>query len=261
MLKKVLKKVPGLGTQVKKWEKGRQIKTLRSDLHKTPPVLIYQFGKVGSSTLNGSISKQYDGVVMATHNIENGFDWRTDILNEEFQKHKMPMKILSPIREPIGRNLSAFFENFERIVGTKYEESQHSEEELMELFLQHPGNNFPITFFDNHIYKHFGIDVYQSPFPDEGYTYFKKDGIDLLVMRHDLKTPIKNKIIGNFIGNSSFKILGNRNVTAKKKYAEDYTKMQQLNFPENYIEKMLNNKFAQHFYLKDVGALRQKWIR
>ena len=256
---KTLTSLPIIGKPFADWNHRRHMKIFAEWLHKTPPVFIYQSGKVGSSTLRRSIRPQYEGAVIADHNLENGFHWHTDVLCEEYQKQKFPMKVITPIREPIGRNISAFFQNFERFTGVKFEESQHSMEELTQFFFDNVGHSFPITFFDNHIHKHFDIDVYATPFPKENYALYEKGDITLLVLKYDLDGALKNQIIGDFIGNKSFRIEENRNVSAKKPYASAYVEMQKRSLPKWYLDKMLNNKYMQHFYEKDIEQLRNKW--
>lgn len=256
---KTITNLPLVGKPIANWNHRRHMKQFAKALHKIPPVFIYQTGKVGSSTLRRSIRPQYDGKVIADHNLEKGFHWHTDVLCEEYMKHKIPMKVITPIREPISRNVSAFFQNFERFTGAKFEDNQFSMDELMVFFLKNVGHSFPMTFFDNHIQKHFDIDVYATPFPKEDYAFYEKGDIKLLVFKHDLDTALKNRIIGEFIGNTSFKIEENRNVSAQKPYASMYTEMQKRSLPKGYLDEMLDNKYVRHFYEKDIKSLRNKW--
>lgn len=256
---KLITSLPFIGKKIAASRQQRQLKLYRKKLHDIPPVFIYQQGKVGSSTLRRSIRKYYDGAVMAAHNIENGFDWTVDVLNEEVKKQPIPIKIITPIREPISRNLSAFFQNFERFAGVKFEDSRHSVQELMDIFFEKVGHEFPINFLDLHIYKHFGIDAYETPFPNEDYVFLKKGDVELLIMKYDIDETVKNKIIGDLINNKSFKIDENRNVSSSKKYASVYKEIQNISLPKWYIDKMLNNKYMRHFYSKEIKGIADKW--
>ena len=134
--------------------------------------------------------------------------------------------------------------------------------EIREAFLNYfekVGHDFPINFLDLHILKHFGIDAYQTPFPDEDYVLLKKGNVELLIMKYDIDSSIKNKIIGDLINNKSFKIDENRNVSSSKKYAAVYKEMQTISFPKWYIDKMLNNKYMKHFYSKEIEEIASKW--
>ena len=43
--------------------------------------------------------------------------FRVRTLYGEYKKDKIPIKIISLVREPISRNISAFFQGFEKHVG------------------------------------------------------------------------------------------------------------------------------------------------
>ena len=99
----------------------RALKLLRDkvffkrDLKSDIPVLVYQMGKVGSSSVTNSLLRHYSGIVLQAHYFNsNHKDWRVGRLYRWVIEEDNPLRIISLTREPIGRNVSAFFQNFEK---------------------------------------------------------------------------------------------------------------------------------------------------
>ena len=141
----------------------------RYRIQRATPVLIYQMGKVGSSSIYRSLCRQYDGVVGHTH--VSAPAHATPLVRLIFEwtvANSQPLKVISLTREPVGRNVSSFFQNFELFTGLPYEEAKFSIEQLREIFLETFTHDAPLTWFDRHILKTFGIDVYSKPFPENG---------------------------------------------------------------------------------------------
>ena len=104
----------------------------------------------------------------------------------------------------------------------------------------------------------FGIDVYDIPFPEEGFFITENENIDLLVMRHDIKDSQKEKLIKKFLGINNF-TLSNTNIGDEKDYSSTYNKFKTLSIPDDYLDKMLNSKYTKHFFLNDIDTIRNKW--
>jgi hypothetical protein len=154
------------------------------------PIIIYQMGKVGSSSVMKSLQKRAIWPLFHAHfllKIANNRSFYNpkvyEILhlkrNEERQVRlgeflykklivpKKQLKIISLTREPIGRNIAAFFQNFERETGKKYELSNFTPQELMDIFVNYYPHSIPLDWFDNYFKPFLGIDVYEYPFPKE----------------------------------------------------------------------------------------------
>jgi len=230
-------------------------------LRRATPVLVYQMGKVGSYSIYQSLLKQYPGVVLHSHNF---------LLNhEQLQLRHLyywailkaqPLKVISLTREPIGRNVSAFFENFERDTGVPYANASFSIEELKEIFLSKYRHKIPLRWFDNNILENFGIDVYSTPFPENGIQTYSHNNIMLLVMRSEINDCEKIKAIGDFLGLERF-TLQNTNKGDEKDYSLTYKAFKnEVKFPPSYIGEMCESKYFNHFYGKDViMEVRKKW--
>lgn len=204
--------------------------SLRSNV---TPVLIYQMGKVGSCSLYCSLIS-YVPVVIHCHRWEEDYpDWRVRQLYKmiSLEKKQLPLKIISLTREPISRNISDFFQMFEHRTGVPYAQHNFSLEELIEKFFSYHPHHKHSSWFEQKILNVFGIDVYETPFPESGIATYKNGKIELLVMRSEISDEKKIKAVEKFLVIINFK-LNNTNIGAQKEYAETYKLFKEKsNFP------------------------------
>jgi len=230
---------------------------LRNDI----PVLIYQMGKVASKSVFKSLSHQYSGVVLHAHYFNsNHADWRIRRLYHWVIEEAMPLNVISLTREPIGRNVSAFFQNFERDTGVPYNDANFSHEELKTIFLTKFKHEIPLKWFDKNINENFGIDVYANSFPKCGYAEYSHKNIRLLVMRSEIGDNEKVKVLRDFLKLTEFQII-NRNISEEKEYALGYKDFRKnVKLPCDYIDKMCKSKYFKYFYDEDdINAVRKNW--
>jgi hypothetical protein len=226
------------------------------------PLLIYQMGKVGSHSIYYSLKKVYPGLVLHNHTFSfDDRDWRVRKLHHHCVVKKKPLNIISLTREPIGRNISAFFHNFKRDTGVSYLKSNFSLEELKRLFLDNYNHDIPLDWFDKHIKSEFGIDVYEKPFPLIGWATYTHKNARLLVIRSEIEDSAKISAIKKFLDLPIFE-LKRKNVGENKLYAETYQAFKnKIHLPSEYVNKMCDSKYISHFYTKNfVDSLRQKWV-
>lgn len=240
----------------------------------TNPVLIYQMGKVASSSVYSSLKSNTDFDVFHVHrlnpknvakvrdlhprSISNVDEQGLYLYRNLFENPKIPLKLISLVREPIGRNISAFFQNL-------YYFDSHKDIEKIDLLIQnfidsYP-HNTPLEWFDVELHSTTGIDVYQHDFPfEQGYQVIDFPPFHLLVMRHDLDDRLKENFIANFLGLKSFK-LTRANEASLKGYSEAYSKfIASIKIPEDYAKELLCSKYSQHFYsLEERRTIYEKW--
>jgi len=229
---------------------------------KATPVLVYQMGKVGSSSIYHPLKKVYTGIVAHTHQFnQNAWYWNVRKLHElYYNRGQTSFKIISLIREPIGRNVSEFFHRSLEYAKTDFKDPNIDVAEVMRLFLNNLDHDFPLDWFDNNFKKHFDIDVYEKPFPKRGYDFFEKENVQILLLKHDLSDNLKEQLINQFLGIDNFKVQV-RNVGDQKVYKAAYKKFKaEASMPESYLTKMLTSKYFQHFYNHDnAQKVRAVW--
>lgn len=233
----------------------------RRDIGREVPVLVYQMGKVGSSSVYRSLSSQYAGVVGHSH-VFRADHHRPLVrrLYDHVMVNSQPLKVISLTREPVGRNVSAFFQNFEQFTGVPFQQSEFSVEELRDIFLQNYPHRIPLTWFDNNILSNFGIDVFSTPFRSNGIGRYHNRNIDLLVLRLEMTDEEKVAAIQDFLELDHFELI-NINLGAKKLYSQAYNEFRsRIKLPLEYLEKMYSSNYFQHFYGKEQRqALIDRW--
>jgi len=248
---------------------------------------VYTPAKVGSSSIYYSLVSQYSGIVTKGHNFFQKIDQEYDVggaprsLNPskrvkvwssqivQLYKHSIIKKkklfVITSIRDPFSRNMSAFFDNFERDVGIPFNQSTFGLNELKDKFLScNTGGNYHfwiLDWFEDHINNHFGIDVYSKLFPKNGYCHYTNKNIELLVIKLEIPNEMKEKAIKEVIGLKSFQLNVKANIGKQKEYAEVYRDFKsKMKFPNDYLEKITKSKFLNHFYSKDeINAMIKRW--
>ena len=239
-------------------------------LNKATPIFVCQMGKVGSRSIVDSLEKYYPGVVLHGHLVRK-MDWQAQYILE-WVHHGNPLKIISPVRDPISRNISAFFHFIEGRIGHASDRSNLPITKLVELFISNDStneddnnkammaHNLPLDWFDNNIKNHFGIDVFSTPFPSSKFATYSYNNTELLVLRIDIADKKKEELIQNFIDFPSFK-LKNTNIGASKGYSSKYKEFKNnAKLPEDYLDKMCKSKYFSHFYTDvEINTIRNQW--
>jgi len=173
--------------------------------YKGSPLLIYQMGKVGSTTVQASLrSLELDMPIYHTHILTKERISETELKRKKFFRTerysylKRPWlnqfllkqiessssakkwKIVTLTRDPIARNISTFFENLEIKVTNSAEEYEIKSDyydikpiivnldniqKLSDLYFDRLNHDTPLVFFDRELKSVFGVDVFASEFP------------------------------------------------------------------------------------------------
>jgi hypothetical protein len=230
-------------------------------LRHATPTLIYQMGKVGSKSIYHSLSKSYPGIVLHVHDFSPAHeDWRVRRLHRWAHAKERPINLISLVREPIGRNISAFFENFMTCTGVPYEQANFSLDQLKDIFLANYRHEIPMGWFDKRILRDFGIDVYATPFPECGFATYSRGKVRLLVMRSELTDRDKAEVIQHFLGLPDFQLF-NVNIGEDKLYAETYRQFKEnVKLPRDYVARLCASRYFVHFYSQDViDRMKKRW--
>jgi len=246
------------------------------------PVLIYQMGKVGSSALEKSIegsihlhdlmsisaSKQISPVRAQLHKPKTNYVKRLlkRAIMINMLKRKQHVRIISLVREPIGRNISMLFQSLPFWVADKYlkdDSAVRSERPqlLHEAFEEHVNHHYPLEWFDNEIKALTGIDVFIHPFDHElGYQTYQKGNFSLMVIRTD-KLDQSQQAISEFLQQDIQ--VTHDNQSENKWYsplATEFKSSYQLK-PE-FVEDMLSSKLAMHFFTSsEIDNIKNKYTQ
>jgi hypothetical protein len=268
------------------WKRRQYRKMVRKVVRgPRPAVLVYTMSKVASTAVTEAL-RSIEGLrVFQIHFIcpdsvnrlrqsvlEKGFtklepqlEYIEDVshaLTEELIKPGHRVKVIALVREPVGRNISYYFQALDDIWQTP---SAHRNVELERLVAEYHdriNHQRAINWFDNEFKPVLGIDVYAHPFPrDKGFLRITSGPYEVLLMRHDLDDRLKEKCLAELIGVPAVSLTP-KNVGTQKVYSSTYTEfLKRIRLSEDYVDRMLGSKYARHFYsAEELARLRAKWL-
>lgn len=181
------------------------------------------------------------------------------------------IKIISGVREPVSRNVSMFFQElyswiFRYMTGfpdkKTWESSNRSEgiEFLHEAYRLSYDHRYGIDWFDNEFRKVTGVDVYKHEFDKEkGFTIIKDGKYSIFIYRIENLASLSTEL-SRFLGMDIQ--IDCSNSGNKKWYSDVYRKfLDTYEFDEEYLDTLLETKFATHFYSKEeLTVARQKFL-
>lgn len=177
------------------------------------------------------------------------------------KKQGQKAKIITLVREPVSRNISAFFQNFERFVGSKYEESNFKINDLINLFLSGYRHDVSLSWFQVEMNQTLGLDIYKYAFSKEkGYLKIEKENFEILILKLEISDITKQIALSNFLNLSDFQ-LTRENVGNEKNYATTYKDFKsKIRLPSSYMEKMLYSNYTRHFYSQnEIDKFWSSW--
>lgn len=237
----------------------------RQALQAHTPVFVFQVGKVGSKSIVHSLGKYFDGPLVHAHQFKpDHYFWKTRELYQYYQGSGK-IDIITLVREPVSRNMSSLFHNFEDQTGEKILSAESKKLALESLIKTMTGlpakkRTAVVTWLDRNIKHFFGINVYDYPFPEQGYATYENGAYRVLLMKAEIKDSDKEAAIRQFLNLSAFK-LENTNVGSEKAYAGLYHDFKnKARFPKAYLDELIDTPYFRHFYTaEDEQRVREKW--
>ncbi len=245
------------------------------------PVLVYQMGKVGSTTIYETLK---ESGISSTHIhvlLPKNLDWvRNDcevkgiatpddrfrrVLARQIRKRRKQVRIITLVRDPISQNFSSFFQNFERVSGRmirKGDEANFDIDEIVTLYRSDYSKTTAVKFFDNELGPSTGIDVYRTSFPHEkGYQILQDGPVSLLILRVDTPDSEKVSAINEFLG-TSLNELKQKNISSEKAYADLYAQFKKkLKLPRDTVAELVDSKYCRHFFTeRERAELFDRWV-
>jgi hypothetical protein len=177
------------------------------------------------------------------------------------------LKIVTLLREPVGRTISSFFYNLNQYIPdfNRYRiDDPEVTQRLQERFLvDFPEHDYSINWFDNELRRTFGIDVYRHGFdPGKGYAIIEGASVDVLVLKLERLKHCTPEAFREFLGLSEF-ALSTANTSEEQPYYQFYKKfLEEVRLPASYLDKMYTSPYMRHFYSADeIATFRTMWNR
>ena len=243
------------------------------------PIIIYQMGKVGSSSLYHSLlDRQLPNPVYQVHYLtETGLNQYPDLPSppQHIQDSRRLLSLLEEqpdtkhhyltlVRDPVSRNISAFFENLpEYIQRAELLALDRGEQlrALKEAFLQQYPHQIPLTWMQDELGSFLELEVFQDDFPvQEGYQIIETKKAALLILRTEDLNRRAPEALQVFLGVEDLG-LTNHNQADQKWYSDLYQDFKNwLILPEDYLEEMYTSRYARQFYSsQEIEDLRKRW--
>lgn len=264
-------------------------------------VVVYQMGKVGSSTIVASLAALHkpwaihhahilDPQRLARFEANVKRHFTRKLVDEEArgrlaerlvaEKSLRRMlddgrlarrwKVITLVRDPVARNLSSFCEILDLQLDYHLRDKLRARgidgvtRELGRMFLDtYPDHTFPLEFFDTEMRPALGWNVFTTPFPHHaGYAIYRCERADVLLLRLEDLDRCVTRAFREFLGIDNFTLV-RENVGSEKDYSEMYRRLlDAIRLPESYLSRMYGSKYATHFYTTDeLSRFNARWRR
>ncbi len=260
------------------------------------PIIVHQMGKVGSKTVELSLIIAYEALgiqvpIYHTHILNDFKQARRDALQGQNRRNPADTlaalehgesirkridenpaqhwNIVSLVRDPIARNISAFFEGLPEYIPDwreRYAQGALTAYEIKALFLSLDLAYGRLDYwFDSQMkpIPAFGIDVFATPFPYEiGYKIYPGTAqASLLLIRLENLKECAESAMQEFLGLKNFSPI-NTNLGDEKEYAALYHAFKELPLPVDYVDGMYKTQFTRHFYSDaELDTFTQRWTK
>ena len=257
------------------------------------PILVYQMGKVGSSSIFDSLRATIlDRPLFHLHfldmnNIQaaetvlrnrHGSKYNVNrrllyegrfVIKHILQRHSGDLKIISLAREPVARNVSSFFHNLDMFVPNCASRYKNGQIGITDIARQYLGSfhehDVPLNWFDNEMKRVFAIDVFSDEnlhYRHGGISIYKRGRVELLVLRAEDIDNLASQALRRFL-NIDVVSLKNANVAQDKDYSRVYRDFKrELRLPTEYLSRMYESKYVKHFYSpQEIERFWLHWSR
>ena len=229
-------------------------------------VLVYQMGKVGSQSVKFSLE---NNGLKAEHIHWLGakepkaeFPTPNNVVLNNINKGYVKYKVIVLVRNPMARNLSAFFQRIRRWSSRRPENMTSME--IQKDFIDRYDIKYADKWFDEELHRFFKFNVYKNTFPHKkGYKVYDSDGHKILIIRlEDTKEKLK-EAIKELTGVDGV-LMSNKGVYEKRNVGQDfiqkYKEIKKMDFPLSFIEKNYNLKYSNYFYTKkEIENFKKEW--
>lgn len=266
-----------------------QLESKAADLY-----VVYQMGKVGSSTVHQSLHAAGVAPLYKIHYLSDlgyaraqAFYERhgpsVGLPHEEATRHlrnllgsggSQTWKVISLVREPIARDVSAFLQMAD-LIGPRSSRSEPGKDDIAKVaractaqfygFTE--GRSYTARWFDEEIRESTGVDVFTQRFdPVERCLRIREGNVDLLVLRMEDLDVIGPALLRDFVGRPV--PLRRRSSRTPEKLQTYYVNqiyqqvVERISLEPALCERIYRTRYARHFYSADeLTAFARRWSR
>jgi len=252
------------------------------------PIIVYSIGKTGTRTVYESLeSLKLDAPAYHIHRLsEKGIkiaETKKYIINDPTPKsdkrilaskylrrkilqgpQSKKWRVITLVREPVARNISAFFQEIDLWAPgmlERYERGENIIDSLIDAFFSAYDHELILNWLDIELKYVFGIDVFAHSFPiQQGYEIYQNKLSSILLIRLEDLNACAEEAFKAFLGLERFSLVIS-NLSKEKEYRGLYKGFtNRIKFPHGYLDHMYSSKFARHFYSNhEIDQFRCKW--
>lgn len=243
-----------------------------------PSLLVWSMGKVASSSIYETI--RACGVPAIHIHTLNNWDLAQEIHSSSpfheppdnirmslrfrhglsCQAFTFPISIVTLVRDPVARNISAFFENLAAYSRLETLDPEKSDALVQEFFDTY-SHDVPALWFDREIRELTHLDVLDAgAAADETGLTYHNDRYRLLILKVGDSDEKMVDALETFV-NRPVPALLRANEASNKDYAALYAAFRNsISFPESYLDAMYNSDFVRRFWSDvEVEAMKRQW--
>ncbi|NJM97415.1 MAG: hypothetical protein HC800_09795 [Phormidesmis sp. RL_2_1] len=255
----------------------------REGLNRRGKIIIYQMGKVGSTTIWKSLESANLGVplyhvhTLSPEKIDKrveydriNFSKRRFIYYESMQAEYLrgqidhnqvnsSWRLITLVRDPIAKMISSFFQKLEIEIplGLDYrkEVAKEGEEKVLkslsERFCKECVYNsdweHPFEWFNHEIRANFDVDIFsETPLSGKDYCIYDAGTAKILLLKLESLNTCYESAFQEFLGLQNFNLVQS-NIGSQKLYKNLYKAfLEQVDFPIDYIDKVYNSELIKH---------------
>lgn len=265
---------------------GNTINRLKEDISNNKDlIVVHQMGRAASMTVTNTVkSMNLSMPVYHTHwlnsaTVENRMG-RIDpdkgplnvrvsqLLSPQIYQHKKDRnwKFISIIRDPVARNISAYFLSIDHFFDDffrRYKQGDITLDDLLHNFLKEFPHDQPIKWFDEEVKEPIGIDVFEVPFDNrKGFIVVEHENVSFLTVKLERLNDVYQDAL-NALFHKKTERLVNTHVTNEDKDFDMYKEfISNIPLPKDYLEEMYASKYATHFYDDvEINGFKNKWLK
>lgn len=254
-----------------------------------PPILVYQMGKVGSSTIYRALQQAaLPNRVLHLHFLSDDLVKYREFqlkagnyplpyhiyLGESVQriirkKSQISCKIISLVRDPIAFVVSNLFHNPQFAQENLLDRSGMMDvaktgQYLTNILEKENTFDYVYNWFDRELKTVFDIDVFSRPFPrEDGYAVYHHNTVAALIIRLEDLSNKGSEVLTRFLATPQVIRLEAQNTRAESRYGYVYLSLlHTIKIESSVCRRIYSHKFSRHFYDDDmIERFVERWSK
>jgi len=253
-------------------------------------IIVFHMGNAGSKAVQESLIRSYESLGLSMNvyhsHILCGFDEAEEIIHRERLNPEQKLaainqgrelrkmidvsgdrqwKIISVVRDPVARNIGAFFQALEEHIPDwkqRYADGKLTIDDVQKAFLNAGSSHTELDrWFDEQLLPVSGVDIFAEAFPrDTGYKIYDHDSkMPVLVIRWEDLERIGGLALQEFLGLGNIELIDGY-TGGEEESADLYRLFKQNGLPDRYLQEVYSTKYVKTFYTEtEIARFCVNW--